>query len=107
LELARHHHERGHEAYALRLHAEIAATHPDAVDGESAETYYQQAMAIGTELGMRPVVAHCHLGLGKFYSRVAKLKPALEHLTTATAMYRRMAMRFWLEHAEAEVKALT
>jgi hypothetical protein len=55
---------------------------------------------------MRPLVAHCHLGLGKLYGRTGKLHEAHEHLTTATTMYRGMDMGFWLEQAEAEVKLL-
>ena len=54
---------------------------------------------------MRPLVAHCHLGLGKLYRRTGKREQAQEHLTTATTMYREMDMRFWLEKAEAELGA--
>ena len=50
---------------------------------------------------MRPLVAHCHLGLGKLYRRTGKREEAQEHLTTATTMYREMDMRFYLEQAEA------
>jgi hypothetical protein len=50
---------------------------------------------------MRPLAAHCHLGLGKLYCRTGQGEQAREHLTTATAMYRDMGMRFWLEKAEA------
>jgi hypothetical protein len=52
---------------------------------------------------MRPLVAHCHLGLGKLYARTDKREEAREHLTTATAMYREMGMTYWLEKAEAEM----
>jgi hypothetical protein len=55
---------------------------------------------------MRPVVAHCHLGLGKLYRRTGRREQAQEHLTIATALYREMDMRFWLEQAEAEMKEL-
>jgi uncharacterized protein HemY len=56
---------------------------------------------------MRPLVAHCHLGLGKLYRRTGKHDQASEHLTTATTMYREMDMRFWLEKAEAELSRLS
>jgi hypothetical protein len=55
---------------------------------------------------MRPLVAHCHLGLGKLYGRTGDRQQAHEHLTTATTMYREMDMRFWLEQAETELRAL-
>jgi hypothetical protein len=57
-------------------------------------------------LGMRPLVAHCHLGLGKLNRRKGKLQEAQEHLTAATAMYRDMDMTYWLEQAEAEQAAV-
>jgi hypothetical protein len=53
---------------------------------------------------MRPLVAHCHLGLGKLYRRTGQREQGNEHLTTARAMYREMDMRFWLERAEAETR---
>jgi hypothetical protein len=50
---------------------------------------------------MRPLVAHCHLGLGKLCWRTGRRQEeAQEHLTTATTMYREMDMLFWLEKAE-------
>ena len=63
-------------------------------------------MALAGELGMRPVVAHCHLGLGKLYQRTGKREDARRHLTTATTMYREMDMRFWLEQAAPEISEL-
>ena len=53
---------------------------------------------------MRPLVAHCHLGVGKLCRRTGKREQAHEHLTIATTMYREMGMHFWLEQAEVEMK---
>jgi hypothetical protein len=50
----------------------------------------------------RPLIAHCHLGLGKLYRRFGKREPAQERLTTAATMYGEMGMAFWLEKAEAK-----
>ena len=97
--LARDRGERGHEAWALRLLGEIASRAIRRTSSRPA--HYRQALALADELGMRPLVAHCHLGLGKLYRRTGKREQAQEHLTTATAMYREMDMRFWLEQAEA------
>ena len=105
LMLARERSERGYEAWALRLLAELAS-HPDCPDVTTAEAHYCAAMALASELGMRPLVAHCHLGLGKLYRRTGKREQAHEHLTTATTMYREMGMTYWLEQAEAETAAL-
>ena len=101
LALTRERGERGHEAWALRLLGEIAA-HADPLDPDSAKQHYSQALTRATELGMRPLVAHCHLGLGRMYRRTGDQAKAHEHLTTATTMYRAMGMRFWLARAEAE-----
>jgi hypothetical protein len=49
---------------------------------------------------MRPLVAHCHLGLGKLYRRTGDRSKAQEHLTTATTMYREMGMGFYFTQAE-------
>ena len=103
LEHAHAHHEQGYKAHALRLLGDIAA-YRDPPELEPAETHYRQALACADELGMRPLVAYCHLGLGKLYRRTGKREQAQEHLTTATTMYREMDMRFWLEKAEAELK---
>jgi hypothetical protein len=63
-------------------------------------------LALAEPRGMRPLVAHCHLGLGKLYRRAGKREQARDHLTTATTMYREMDMRFWFDEAEAELAAL-
>ena len=51
---------------------------------------------------MRPLVAHCYLGLGKLYRRGGKREQAHEHLTTASTMYREMEMTYWLGRVEEE-----
>jgi hypothetical protein len=97
--------QRGYEAWALHLLGEIAA-HPGALNSGDAEDHYRAALALAGELGMRPLLAHCHLGLGKLYRRMGKRQETQEQLATATWMYREMDMRFWLERAEAEMVAL-
>ncbi len=103
LSLARNKKERGYEAWALRLLGEIAA-HKDPLDIGKVEHHYRQALALAEELGMRPLIAHCHVGLGKLYRRIGKREQAEQHLTTATTMMREMEMGLWLERAEAELK---
>ena len=104
LMLARERGERGHEAWALRLLGEIAS-HPNRPDVAAAEAHYGAATALANELGMRPLVAHCHLGVGKLCRRTGDRAKAEEHLTTAATMYREMDMGFWLERAESELVA--
>jgi hypothetical protein len=90
--------------------ASVAATTPrfhartTPVEFSRAAEAYREALAIAEQIGARPLVAHCHLGLGKLQQRSGKQQEAREHLTTATTMYREMDMRFWLEKAEAELR---
>lgn len=105
LSLSRDRKERGFEAWALRLLGMIGAQQ-DPPDIAKAEAHYREAMALAEELGMRPLVAHCHLGLGRLFRRAGKPQQAQEHLTTATSLFREMEMRFWLAQAEAELKEL-
>jgi transcriptional regulator of acetoin/glycerol metabolism/tetratricopeptide (TPR) repeat protein len=93
----------GSAAHALHLLGDIA-THPDRFDATSAEAHHRHALALAESRGMRPLVAHCHLGLGKLCRRTDRRQGAKEHLTTATTMYRDMGMTYWLERAEAELK---
>ena len=100
LALAREHQERGHQAYALRLLGDIAAQR-EPLQVEQVEAYYRQALALAEDLGMRPLQAHCHLGLGTLYAATGPREPARAALATAMALYRAMEMTFWLPQAEA------
>ncbi len=102
LEVSRIQKERGHEAYALRLLAEIAA-HQEPLDAEAAASAYRLALALTAELGMRPLMAQCHLGLGRLGLQAGQEQLAEAHLTAASAMFREMGMSYWLEKAEAAV----
>jgi tetratricopeptide (TPR) repeat protein len=95
----------GWAAHAEHLLGDIAA-HPDDFDARRGETHYRQALALAESRGMRPLVAHCHLGLGKLYLRTDKREQSQEHRTSATTMYRDMGMTYWLEKAEAEMREL-
>ena len=100
LALARTHKERGHEAYALRLLGEIAAQ-CEPLEVEQVEASYQQALALAEALGMRPLQAHCHRGLGTLYAKTGRQEQARAALATAIELYRAMEMTFWLPQAEA------
>jgi tetratricopeptide (TPR) repeat protein len=100
LTLAHAHQERGHEAYALRLLGDIAARR-DPPDLAQAEVHYQQALALADKLGMRPLQAHCHLGLGTLYAKMDQRGPARAELSAAIDLYGAMEMTFWLPQAEA------
>ena len=94
--------ERGYRAVALRALSTLEAREePPAV--EEAERCFCEALALARESEMRPLQAHCHLGLGKLYRRTGRLDEARAELSTAVAMLREMGMAFWLPEAEAEL----
>jgi hypothetical protein len=68
---------------------------------ESAATHYHQALALADELGMRPLQAHCHLGLGRLYHQFGLREPGRAELAIASELYRAMEMTFWLPQVEA------
>jgi tetratricopeptide (TPR) repeat protein len=91
--------ERGHLAYTLRLLGEITAQR-EPPEVEQATEYYQQALALAEELGMRPLVAHCQRGLGTLYQRIGRREQAHTALSAAIALYRAMEMTLWLPRVE-------
>jgi DNA-binding SARP family transcriptional activator len=94
---------RGFAAHALHLLGDIT-THPDRFDADRGEAHYRNSLALAEPRGMRPLIAHCHLGLGKLYGRTGKREQTQEHLSVATTMYRELEMPFWLEQAEATLR---
>jgi len=105
LDLARQQKTPGVEAAAL-FQLGAVHTHANPPDVSQAETRYGEALALAAPRSMRPLVAHCHLGLGTLYRRAGKREQAQEHLAIATTMYREMDMLFWLEKTEVEMREL-
>jgi tetratricopeptide (TPR) repeat protein len=105
LDLARTNEEVSNEAYALLALARVAADRGSAMV-EQGEAHYREALAIAAELEMRPLQAHCHLGLGKLYRQTGRLDEARTELGTAVEMLSEMGMTFWLPEAEAELAAV-
>jgi hypothetical protein len=95
----------GREAWVLHLLAEIAVK-GEPLDADEAERQYHESATPSRVLSMRPLAAHCDLGLGKLYRRTGKREQAQKHFTTATTMYHEMGMTYWLEQAESQMKEL-
>ena len=91
--------------YCLQLLGDIAI-HPDRFDAERGEAHYRAALALAEPRGMRPLVAHCHLGLGKLHRRNGHGEQAHEHITRAATMYKEMEMSCWLARADSELNTL-
>jgi tetratricopeptide (TPR) repeat protein len=97
---ARERQERGHQAYALHLLGAIAARR-EPPERDQIEGYYRQALVLAEELGMRPLQAHCHCGLGTLYAKIGRAEQAHTELSIAIELYQAMDMTFWLPQAEA------
>jgi class 3 adenylate cyclase/tetratricopeptide (TPR) repeat protein len=98
LDLAQEHRERGHEAHALRLLASIEMER-EAPALDRAEEGYRKALALAEQLGMRPLQAHCQLGLGRMYQRRGDGEAAAL-IAAARDLFQAMDMTFWLHDAE-------
>ncbi|MFQ5830775.1 MAG: hypothetical protein ACE5JD_16710, partial [Candidatus Methylomirabilia bacterium] len=103
LKLCQAHQEAGHEAYALRLLAEIGrrATPPNVAQ---AEAHYGQALTVAGRLEMKPLVAHCHFGLGELSYRTERWRSAQQHLRRAADLFGQMGMASWAERSAAKLK---
>jgi tetratricopeptide (TPR) repeat protein len=100
VDLARQYRQRGHQAWALWLLGEsMARLEPREVG--PALGHYRQALALAEELGMRPLQAHCHRGLGTLYAQTGQRELARAELSAAIALYRAMDMTFWLPQVQA------
>ena len=105
LDMAREHKERGREAWAWRLLGEMTLRGEDPT-GASAEAPFSHALALATELEMRPLVGRVRLGLGRWQLKVGDRAKAAEHLSAAAVMFRELGMRFWLAQTEPALAAL-
>jgi hypothetical protein len=93
------------EAWALRLGAEVT-TQREPLDAARAEGLYRDAMERAERLGVRPLTARCHLGLGALYGRTGKAHDARVHRSTAARLFREMQMRLWSDRVDAELRLL-
>ena len=89
----------GYQAQAYRLLGEVARRR-EPPDLDQAATHYRQALTLAAEMGMRPLQAHCHLGLGTLFATAGQAEQARAKLSTAIAMYQAMDMTFWLPQTE-------
>src|SRR5262249_11632800 len=82
LDLARQQRSRWREAHAL-FQLGVVHAHADPPDVVQAAAHYQQALALADELGMRPLQAHCHQGLGTLYAVTSQRDQARVELSAA------------------------
>jgi len=70
---------------------------PGPPDVASARAHYGSALTLAKEIGMQPLVAHCHAGLARLCRKTGDPSAADAHFATAAALYRAMGMAHWLE----------
>src|SRR5262249_24912967 len=100
LDHAHQYKQRGNQAWALWLLGESRAHHASP-GAAPAACHSRQALTLADELGMRPLQALCHRGLGTLYAQTGRREQARAALATAIDLYRAMEMTFWLLQAEA------
>jgi class 3 adenylate cyclase/tetratricopeptide (TPR) repeat protein len=105
VEWTRQRHERGDEARNLRALAEATAR-MDPPDFEAADGLCREAIALADGLGMRPLVARCHLDQGRVARGTGQPDRARDHMASAVDRLRAMGMTFWLAQAEGEMRDL-
>jgi class 3 adenylate cyclase/tetratricopeptide (TPR) repeat protein len=71
LEFCRTYGQQGEQAWALRLLGDIYAHRPP-LEHALGETAYREALTLAEALGMRPLQAHCHRGLGTLYATMGR-----------------------------------
>jgi tetratricopeptide (TPR) repeat protein len=98
LALCQAHKEEGHHAWVLRLLGDIAVRR-EPPDAEEAAACYQVAQTRARALGMRPLLAHCHLGLSRLYCQQGQSTLAGHELVAAMELYRTLDMGFWQQQA--------
>jgi hypothetical protein len=79
----------------------VVQAHAAPPDAAQAEAHYQQALGLAESLGMRPLQAHCHCGLGMLYATTGQGEQASAELSAAVDLYHAMEMTFWLPETEA------
>jgi len=100
LDLARQYKERGHQAWTLKVLGDIAM-HESRRDAPGAATHYREARALSEELNMRPLAAHCRLGMARVHAALGRLGEAHAEAVSARAEYEAMGMGRWRARAAA------
>jgi class 3 adenylate cyclase/tetratricopeptide (TPR) repeat protein len=98
LQLAREHHERGYEAWALRLLGEITLR-LDPVVSDTARRYFEDAIRLAGVLGMRPLIGRASLGLARLEQKLEQ-PSARERFVAASDLFRELGMTRWRQESE-------
>jgi class 3 adenylate cyclase/tetratricopeptide (TPR) repeat protein len=101
---AQAHGELGHAAWALRLAAELRAGEPGA--DPQAGVLYESALTLATDLGMRPLQAHCERGLGLWHRVRGETAAARGHLETSVRLFGALGAERWMAPTQEALTSL-
>jgi tetratricopeptide (TPR) repeat protein len=87
--------ERGEEAYARWLHATILSV--SAENSEAASSMFMGAADLAAELGMKPLLAHCYLGLGDLDASCGVTSPLCAPWDRGLRLLETLGMRRWID----------
>ncbi|HEX7216281.1 MAG TPA: adenylate cyclase, partial [Methylomirabilota bacterium] len=104
LDHARRRGARGDEAWARLLLGDVLAA-PAAAEADEALGHYERARAQADALGMLPLLARCHVALGRWYGRAGEVPRARTALSHAAGLTRSMDLGIWRAEAEAALAA--
>jgi class 3 adenylate cyclase/tetratricopeptide (TPR) repeat protein len=105
LELAAESKDRGSQAWLLAILADLSSRRSP-LNVEQVKADYGVALALAQELKMRPLQAHCHLGIGNLYAHADMSAKARDELLGAIDLYKAMSMPYWLSKAEGVLAKL-
>ena len=93
---ARERGDRGYAAYALKVLGEVASAQGDFAKGAS---LLGESLSLAEAMGMLPLAAHVHVGLGSLHKGAGRHPLSQEHMERGTAIYRQLDMPFWAAKA--------
>ena len=97
--------ERGFEAWALYHMAKIQSQ-GNCENLIQAIHSYRKVEAQAVELRMRPLLAHCHNGLGHLFLKINKTSESHSELLTALDLYKSMGMERWIPLVQSTIKEI-
>jgi class 3 adenylate cyclase/tetratricopeptide (TPR) repeat protein len=92
-----------HYAYGLKLHGDFLLTDRRL---ERARDAYGQAMAIAEPRGVRPLAAHCKLGLAHCAAAQGNRQAAGRQADVARQEFESMRLRYWAAYARTSIGPL-
>jgi len=98
--------DKGSEAWLRCVIGDLLAGRDSAPSTQS-EASYRHALRLALQLGMRPLQARCHRGLGQMYTRCQKASVAQSEFRSARALYHSMFMPYWVAETDRALTSIS